>query len=33
VVVADRRHRHAQRLTSMTGLGLDDPEVMAGALR
>jgi len=33
VVVTDRRHRHAQRLTSMKGLDLDDPEVMAGAWR
>jgi Arc/MetJ family transcription regulator len=33
VVQADRRQRHANRLTVMEGLDLDNPEVMAGAWR
>lgn len=33
VVLAARRRRHADRLTTMRGLDLDDPEVMSGAWR
>lgn len=33
VVDADLRRRHADRLFSMEGLDLDDPEVMSGAWR
>jgi Arc/MetJ family transcription regulator len=33
VVLADRRRRHADRLSAMWGLDLADPEVMAGAWR
>ena len=33
VVLAARRHRHAERLATMSGLDLADPAVMAGAWR
>ena len=33
VVLAARRHRHAERLAHMSGLDLADPAVMAGAWR
>ena len=33
VVLADRRRRHADRLETMRGLDLNDPNVMAGAWR
>lgn len=33
VVDADLRRRHADRLFSMEGLDLDDPDVMSGAWR
>ncbi|MDH4117227.1 MAG: type II toxin-antitoxin system VapB family antitoxin [Acidimicrobiia bacterium] len=33
VVLAARRRRHADRLATMDGLDLDDPQVMAGAWR
>ncbi len=33
VVDADLRRRHADRLFSMKGLDLDDPDVMSGAWR
>ncbi len=33
VVLASRRHRHADRLEGMEGLDLADAEVMAGAWR
>ena len=33
VVLADRRHHHADRLERMQGLELDKPKVMAGAWR
>ena len=33
VVLAARRRRHAERLSGMHNLDLDDPEVMAGAWR
>ncbi|HUF33099.1 MAG TPA: type II toxin-antitoxin system VapB family antitoxin [Acidimicrobiales bacterium] len=33
VVLAARRRRHADRLSTMRNLDLDDPEVMAGAWR
>lgn len=33
VVVAERRRRHVDRLESMSGLDLDDEEVMARAWR
>ena len=33
VVLAARRHRHAERLATMRGLDLADPAVMAGAWR
>lgn len=33
VVLAARRRRHAERLSTMSGLDLDDPEVMSGAWR
>lgn len=33
VVLATRRRQHADRLSAMRGLDLDDPDVMAGAWR
>lgn len=33
VIDADRRRRHAERLATMEGLDLDDPDVMSGAWR
>ncbi len=33
VVVADRRRRHAHRLSKMEGVDLDKPKVMSGAWR
>lgn len=33
VVLAARRRRHADRLSTLRNLDLDDPEVMAGAWR
>ncbi len=33
VVLAARRRRHAERLSTMRDLDLDDPDVMAGAWR
>jgi len=33
VIDADLRRRHADRLASMKGLDLDDPDVMSGAWR
>ena len=33
VVLTARRRRHAQRLTAMDGLDLDNAEVMSGAWR
>ena len=33
VVLADRRHRHADRLEAMKGLDLDKARVMSGAWR
>ena len=33
VVLADLRHRHADRLADMRGLDMADPAVMAGAWR
>lgn len=33
VIAADRRRRHAERLATMEGLDLDDPDVMSGAWR
>lgn len=33
VVLAARRRRHAERLSTMQGLDLADPETMAGAWR
>lgn len=33
VVLAARRRRHVDRLSTMRNLDLDDPEVMAGAWR
>jgi len=33
VVLADRRRRHAKRLSAMRGLDLDKPKIMAGAWR
>lgn len=33
VVLAARRRRHADRLSTMRDLDLDDPDVMAGAWR
>ncbi len=33
VIDTDRRRHHAERLRTMSGLDLDDPEVMAGAWR
>lgn len=33
VLLADRRRRHVERLSTMRALDLDDPEVMAGVWR
>ena len=33
VVLAARRRRHAERLSTMEGIDLDKPEVMSGAWR
>jgi hypothetical protein len=33
VVLAARRRRHGERLETMEGLDLDNPEIMAGAWR
>jgi Arc/MetJ family transcription regulator len=33
VVIAARRRRHAERLSTMRGLDLDKPKVMSGAWR